>query len=247
MDETYFSQDMNCMGYDKSELCFETIGCAGLFDCKSCDSCWNNSNIDFCNLCFSSKNLFGCIGLKHAQYCILNKQYSKEEYFKTREKIIQHMKKTKEWGEFFPIELSPFAYNETVADEYFPLIEKEILAKNLKFREEKQSFKYDGPKYEIPAKIEDVPDDIVDKILTCEATGKYYKIQKAELRFYRKMNLPIPRLCPDERHKRRMALRNPRKLFSRECAECGKNIQTTFAPDRPEKVLCEKCYLSEVN
>jgi hypothetical protein len=32
------------------------------------------------------------------------------------------MMKTGEWGEFFPSSLSPFGYNETVAQEYFPLI-----------------------------------------------------------------------------------------------------------------------------
>jgi hypothetical protein len=217
------------------------------------------NNVLYSEFCYNCHDIMLCSGLRNSQYCILNKQYSKEEYFKTREKIISHMKTPHpnpllggegakvEWGEFFPMELSPFAYNETVANEYFPLTKEEILAKNWKYREEKQSFKYDGPKYEIPAKIDDVDDEILSKILTCEATGKYYKIQKAELRFYRKMNLPIPRLCPDERHKRRMALRNPRKLFSRECASCQTEIQTTFAENRPEKVLCEKCYLQQVN
>jgi CxxC-x17-CxxC domain-containing protein len=234
-------------GWPGCELIFNSAVSRGSTNLVCCYYSWFCENLQYCDSCSNSKDCFGCIGLKHAQYCVLNKQYSKEEYFRLREKIIKHMKTTGEYGKFFPIKDSAFAYNESVAGEYFPLTEKEILAKNWRYREEKQNFKYDGPKYEIPAKIEDVPDDIVDKILTCEATGKYYKIQKAELEFYRKMNLPIPRLCPDERHKRRMALRNPRQLFSRECAECGKDIQTTFAPDRPEKVLCEKCYLNEVN
>ena len=36
------------------------------------------------------------------------------------------MKSTKEWGEFFPTELSAFGYNETVAQEYFPMTEEEV-------------------------------------------------------------------------------------------------------------------------
>jgi len=36
------------------------------------------------------------------------------------------MRSTGEWGEFFPHELSPFGYNETVAQEYFPLTEEEV-------------------------------------------------------------------------------------------------------------------------
>ncbi len=206
----------------------------------------NCNNAHYSEFCHNCHDIFLCSGMRNAQYCILNKQYTKEEYFQTREKIIEHMKKTGEWGEFFPMEMSPFAYNEAVVGEYFPLSKEEILAKNLQWKDEKQSFKYDGPKYEIPNNIEDVPDDICDKILTCEATGKYYKIQKAELNFYRKMELPIPRLCPDERHRRRMKLRNPRILFARNCGDCGCEIQTTFAPDRPEKVLCEKCYLKVI-
>jgi len=36
-------------------------------------------------------------------------------------KIIEHMQKMGEWGEFFPSSLSPFGYNETVAEEYYPI------------------------------------------------------------------------------------------------------------------------------
>ena len=34
---------------------------------------------------------FGCVGFKHKQYCILNKQYTKEEYEKLVQKIIKQM------------------------------------------------------------------------------------------------------------------------------------------------------------
>ncbi len=256
------SYDISFTG-EPSRFTLEGLSVHGSENSSFCFDVHSSVNMLYSGLCFNCKDCFGCIGLKHAQYCILNKQYTKEEYEKIRGKIIEHMKNSPlvplnegegaqsasggvEWGQFFPMELSPFAYNESVANEYFPLSKEEIEKRGLKYRAEKQSFKYDGPKYEIPAKISDVPDDICDKILTCEATGKYYKIQKAELKFYRKMNLPVPRLCPDERHKRRMALRNPRTLFERSCNDCGKDIQTTFAPDRPEKVLCEECYLKTI-
>jgi len=78
-------------------------------------------------------------------------------------------------------------------------------------------------------------------------TGKNYKIQKAEQKFYDKMHLPTPHKCPDQRYAERIAKRNPRVLYDRTCAECSANIQTTYAPDRPEKVLCEACYLKIVD
>lgn len=39
------------------------------------------------------------------------------------------MRTTGEWGEFFPSELSPFGYDETVALEYFLMTESEVRAK----------------------------------------------------------------------------------------------------------------------
>ena len=85
-----------------------------------------------------AQNMFGCVGIQHKNFCILNKQYSKEEYEKLVPRIIEHMckdvrahgaseieshgsqlseteLKNQEWGEFFPPSLSAFGYNETVA------------------------------------------------------------------------------------------------------------------------------------
>jgi Zn ribbon nucleic-acid-binding protein len=213
---------------------------------------WGNSySLEYCSFCVSCNDCFACIGLKNAQYCILNKQYSKEEYFALREKIIEHMNNTGEWGEFFPIELSPFAYNETVAQEYFPLTKETVGAYcntplQKAWKDDEPGAKYDGPKVEIPETIAETPDDICNQILTCETCTKNYRIVKPELAFYRKMNLPVPHNCPDCRHKARMALRNPRKLWKRNCDNCGVDMETTFSPERPEKVFCEKCYLESV-
>ena len=35
-----------------------------------------------------------------------------------------------EWGEFFPASLSPFGYNETVANEYYPLSRDSVIPAN---------------------------------------------------------------------------------------------------------------------
>jgi len=116
-----------------------------------------------------------------------------------------------------------------------------------KWHEEPESQKqYLGPTYALPQNIGDVSDDITKQILRCDVTGRPYKIIPQELKFYREMGIPVPRKCPDQRHKERLALRNPRKLWSRACAKCQKPIETTYAPDRPESVYCERCYLETV-
>jgi hypothetical protein len=208
---------------------------------------WYCKDTHYCMNSFNSNNLFGCSGMKKHSYCILNKQYSKEEYEQLVPKIIEKMKSDGEWGRFFPGSISPFGYNETVAQEYFPLDQQQAKKENWKWHAETAADKnYLGPKIDVPADITKVDDSITSAILLCEKTGKPYKIIPQELKFYRDTNTPIPRLSPDERHRQRMAALNPRKLWNRECMKCKKAIQTTYAPERSEIVYCEACYLSTV-
>ncbi len=204
---------------------------------------YGGSDVYYSIYCMSnSQHLFGCIGLRKAEYCILNKQYEKKEYFLLRDKIISHMKDTGEWGEFFSPKLCGFGYNESVANEYFPLTKEEALKLGYSWRDEVPA-DYQPSKFVIPERIEDVGDEILGEILACKTTGRNYKLQKAELAFYRKMKLPIPTLCPQERHKKRVASRNPRKLLTRPCAECGQEVTTTINEHTSSKVLCETDYL----
>ncbi len=218
-----------------------------------CNTCWDVFNARHCDICFNnSHDIFGCIGLKKKEYCILNKQYTPEEYKILVPQIIEHMKKEGIWGEFFPIWLSPFAYNETVAQEYFPLTKEETLKKGYAWKDEENKITNvtkiitKEQMSKLPESIESVPDDVLSWAFTCEVSGKLYKIQTAELKFYRQMNIPLPRKHPDVRHIERVNIRNPRKLWSRKCAECAKSIETTYDPHRPEKVLCEECYQKAV-
>jgi CxxC-x17-CxxC domain-containing protein len=231
------------------ELQYDSHGCNGGKRMLSCHICYDNDSLAYCDFCHNSTHLFGCIGLRHKRYCILNKQYTKEEYEQLVPKIIEKMQADGEWGEFFPVEMSPFAYSETVAQEYFPLTREDVLSRGWHWRDEVDEL----PKVEkiipaerLPDSIDDIPDDILNWAIKCELTARPFRIIKQELAFYRKMRLPVPRLHPDERHRRRMAFTNHRKLWSRKCAKCGKEIQTTYSPDRPEIVYCEECYLKEV-
>ena len=39
------------------------------------------------------------------------------------------------YGEFFPTEIMPFSYNDSVVCEYFPLTKEEILEKGYKYKD----------------------------------------------------------------------------------------------------------------
>ncbi len=211
--------------------------------------CWKDKNVLYSDNCHSSEHLCGCFGFKRGQYCILNKQYTKEEYNDLVPKIIAKMRADGEWGEFFPITMSPFAYNETVAQEYFPLTKEAVLQRGWKWRDQTDEMpKVDRiiPAVQLPDSINDIPDDILNWAIECEMTKRPFKIQKQELEYYRNMRIPIPRIHPDERHRIRFKRHNPQKLWQRNCMKCRKAIETSYAPERPEIVYCEECYLKKV-
>lgn len=230
-----------------SELCYEMVSSAyKLFNCRFTMNSWDfNVNLTYCDLCLGNENLFGCVGFRKQKYCLLNKQYKKEEYENLISRVIEHMKKTGEWGEFLPAKYSPFPYNESVAYEYYPLTKDQAKKEGLWWRDPDER-EHQKQTVTVADDIKEVPDSIVNEVLACENCRKNFKITPQELRFYREMNLPVPVKCWLCRHKIRMARRNPRRIHERKCAKCQADIQTTYAPERPEPIYCEKCYLEYV-
>ena len=234
-----------------AELCLE---CGGVGENANrllfCMCCWPNcSDLLYCSFCISCRDCFGCVGLRKKQYCIFNTQYDKETYETLVTQIIGSMTKQDEWGEYFPVTISPYAYNESVSQKYYPLSKEEIVERGWSWKDPEDAIPQVTKTIEgnmLPESIGDIPDDVLDWAIRCEVTSRPFKILKQELQFYRDIGLPVPRIHPDERLLRRVAKRNPRKVLERTCAKCKKDIQTTYAPEKPETVYCETCYLNEV-
>ena len=89
-------------------------------------------------------------------------------------------------------------------------------------------------------------DQIVNKILVCEVSGKPYRIIKQELDFYRKHDLPIPSKHPDVRHAERGAKRPGRTLYLRTCDATGEEMISVYPPDSQYTVYSEAAYRKEV-
>jgi len=242
MKDVYDSSNM----YIKPELNYQMMGTIETYHVAFSLYLFHSQNVLYSDQIYHSKNIFGCTGLKRREYCILNKQYSKEEYEQIVPKIIEHMKKTDEWGQFFPVKYSPFGYNESLSSEYFPLSEQEVKERGWNWHKDDASAVYQGVAPQIPDHIQEVPENITEAILKCEASDKLYKIMPQELKFYRQMGLPIPHRSPQQRHKDRMSLRPPRQLWNRECDACGAKVQSPYSLERPERIYCEGCYLKEV-
>lgn len=235
--------------YEGPELSYMTLGVITTYNCHLCIYVFKCTDMWYCDTCYNCSNCFGCVGLQNKKYCIFNKQYSKEEYEKNVAQIIKKMNETGEWGKFFPKELSPFGYNESLANEYLPLNKEEANAQGFKWSD------YEKPLVEVsesieanelPDKIDDVSEDILKKAIKCEVTGRPFVVTSAEFRFYKKHGIPLPRKHPDVRYDERIALRKPRKLWKRKCDKCDKEVTSVFSQQTAETIYCAKCFREEV-
>jgi hypothetical protein len=194
--------------------------------------------------------LFGCVGLRKKSYCIFNKQYTKQEYEKLLPKLVEKLKTSGEWGNFFPPFISAFAYNEAIANEYMPLTKEEALAQGFRWKDDIPSTTGQGTiEYsKLPKNPEDYNDELLKEVLTCEKCEKNFRLINREVNFYKKNKLGLPSMCFNCRHERRMLQRNPRNLWKGKCAKCTKEIVTSYKPEDQNKykIYCEKCYQQEV-
>lgn len=247
MNNVHHAYDWDHTGHDAS-YCYELSSCGDrIHNALFCHNIWSGgNNIIYCVLASGIQDCFGCVGVRKKQYCILNKQYTKDQYNDLVSRIIQHTINTKEFGEFFAMNFSPFGYNETLAQDYFPLDKGTAISKGASWKDEDVINRYQGEKVQIADHIKSIQDSITQQILTCDLCDKNYRIISQELAFYRDRSIPLPKFCPNCRHLKRLTLRNPRKLWERECSTCKTKLQSTYAPDRPEIILCEACYLKSV-
>lgn len=251
-------QDCNNL-YFKPERLYNVMGTLQSSNCIAGVFIMYCSETRYSDSCYNCVNCFGCVGLNKKNYYILNKQYDKETYEKIKEEIVAQLKKDGIYGDFFPPKISPFGYNETLAQEYFPINEKEAGEKGFNWQNQtsgaygKETIKEN----EIPETIKEVAPDILNQVLACKNCKKNFRITKGEFDFYKRMNIPLPHKDFECRHQERMSKRNPRKLWHRSCVcelknhphgakKCENEFETSYSPDRPEIVYCEKCYQQEV-
>ena len=277
------SYDVSFSG-DKSELLYEVAGGSNFHKYKFSRGGNDSNDVEYSDKVYNCQNCFGCAKLRNKKYCILNKQYTQEEYEKLIPKIKKQMNEMpyvdKEgriyrYGEFFPTELSSWAYNETWAQKYFPLTKEEALEKGFNWHdEEKRDFKITLNSKDLPNNIKDVSDSILDEVIECEHKGDCneqcttaFRILPNELSFYRQMNLALPHLCSNCRYGQRIKKKNPLNLWHRKCMcdgtessnkeyknvsnhfhgdnPCQNEFETAITDERKEIVYCKECYQAE--
>lgn len=177
------------------------------------------------------------------------------------------------YGEFFPIELSPYGYNTDMNNDQFPLTKEEALAQGYTWQDiDKKDFETTKMAGDLPEAIGDVQDDTLKELIACSDCGRAYRIIRPELDYLRSRKIPLPRHCVDCRHRKRISQRSKTQLYDRKCMcggassdggsyantagahashaageHCPNEFKTAYPPDKEDIVYCEQCYQAEVS
>src|SRR3989344_3585059 len=79
----------------------------------------------------------------------------------------------------------------------------------------------------------------------CQNCNNNFIITEDDQQFYAKIDVPIPSFCPDCRLQRRLAFRNERILYWKNCDLCKKKMVSLYHEDSPYTVYCQKCWWSD--
>ncbi len=242
------------IGPQPTELLYGTCVIKGGSNLKFCFNLFASNDCAWGDSLISCSNCIACVGLKKKEYCILNKQYSKDAFLKIKTALAGKG----ELSGYVPPTFSTFAYNETAAQDKYPLSKEDAVRQGYEWAEE--ALMTTGQETLMPEKIsdnvQDVGDSILKEILKCVDCGRNYRVVERELQMYKKFNFPISRTCPQCRLEYGRLQRLPFLLWSRPCGcekdhshhkgRCPNRFETPYAPDRPEIVYCEQCYNAEV-
>lgn len=232
------SHDM--YGFAEGELIYNCLACSfGSFKNTCSYITMGSSDVYYAFLCKDSANLFGCCSVQKKKYCILNKQYSKEEYEDLLPRIKKHMNdmpyvdkkgRVYKFADFMPFEFSPNGYNESLSFDFFPMTEDEVNEADYGWHKaEDKNYTPTITLDDLPDTIEETNEDILKQVISCGhfIDGKAvcnhqctsaFKIHPDELLFYKKHNIPIPNICPNCRHYERLPIFiTPSRLYHRSC------------------------------
>ncbi|EKE26696.1 MAG: hypothetical protein ACD_4C00189G0002 [uncultured bacterium (gcode 4)] len=155
-----------------------------------------SSNLYYSYFLESCSFCIGCIWLKNKSYCILNKQYSQDEWNILTDKIFAQMEIDWVLWNYFPADMNPFYFNDTMASIVWNFSKEEIIKDGYMWRDEE--VKVDIPEWSEVIDIKDLDivnyDESILKKVIKDDSWNYYRIVKMEYDFLKKYNLPLPEI-----------------------------------------------------
>ncbi len=218
------------------------------YEIRFCNDVSNSKYMEYCIRCLNCQSCFACCGLVNKKYCILNKQYSPEEYEKLVLQIKEKMKQEGVHNQFFPGYFSANPYDESLAGFHWPIsIEQQ---KNLGFRskniEERKNENYLSIS-NIPDVHEGVSEGICNKVFWDELAKRPFQINKLDIVFSKKNKAPLPDCFYISRIKENFSwMFCSAELRETTCAITGEKILTGLPEFLNGRILSRDAYLKEI-
>ncbi|HBR80904.1 MAG: hypothetical protein UW63_C0022G0002 [Candidatus Uhrbacteria bacterium GW2011_GWF2_44_350] len=251
-----------CLG-TPSENCAYCGGATGSTDCyysvgvTNCHRAFFNMNIvtdsrdlEYCTRCFSCENCFGCVGLRHKKFCVLNKQYTEEEYWKILDDLKCRLLEEGNYGDIPGLRFSTQHWSSLL--DLFEI--DKATALKLGGRDfDLVSQGADGPEVSLETilPLETIPDrlslddyeNLPGKFYFDPSVGRRFSYMKPELMMYQKLKVAPPRQHPRARIMETYKRSNKPEFFDTVCKSCNKAIRVAKNPAYPDrKIFCRACY-----
>lgn len=188
------------------------------------ENCYTSCHVPNCNTVFYSYYLescsfcIWCIGLQNKSYCILNKQYTKDEWELKANEIFSQMEKEDVLWDFFPGSLNPFYFNDTMGWILWNFTKDEVESEGYMWRE--WEIKVDIPEESDIISTNDlkhyqsyqdekwlINKNILKKVIQ-DDNGNYYRIVQMEYDFLSRYWLPLPEIHWLDRMKLNLWIKN---------------------------------------
>ena len=213
-------------------------------------------NVEYSTECYDCEDCFGCVGLRRKKFCILNKQYSEEEYWKKLDELKCAMLERGEYGEFLPAKMSPAYFPEGGSVRYY-------LADPIEFGKaiNAHTFEADAEgalgeisnatdmidSIKLPDSIDEMDDTWIGKPVLDASYKRRFSFFAPEIALYKKL-----RVAPPVSHHVKRVLdltqtSNTGVFEKGTCKNCHKEVTTSRNPTYPNhKIFCKTCYLAYI-
>ncbi|MFH1315042.1 MAG: hypothetical protein ABIH67_01465 [Candidatus Uhrbacteria bacterium] len=242
-----------CSGFSGTSESYFAAGVTNSARIKFSTSVADSMNLEYCHSCYNCQDCFACVGLKNKRFNILNREYSEDEYWSLVDRIKLSMLEQGSYGRFFPGDFSPSGFI-FASDLFFDMTEQELKyfqapvfdsARGAVISQTDQDGQQSLEISDIPDCLVDVqPEKIIGKPIIDRQINRQFSIQSADLAFYRKHQLPLPKKHFFSRVRELTRLSNTFTTKQESCSNCNASIQVAENPTfKNRKIYCKKCYL----
>ena len=237
-------------GLFSSSRCYYGIGTGDSSDVRFSLSITSRCHeVEYSNSCYDCEYCFGCFGLQKKKYCILNKQYTEEEYWQRVDALKCAMLDRGEYGDLPSLKFSTQRWETSGAPIVYGATKEECMKLGaLDF--EPGADGAEGPAVDasLVNSIDEIPDradeSLAGKPFLDPVSGRRFAYLKPELKLHEKLGVAPPRMHPTRRINELYAEMNYAVFEDIPCVKCAKPIRVAKNRHYPDRLIyCKECYL----